>query len=120
MGVERVLLKSGSGPSGKNFFSGEGEIAAPPPPEPRRHSVLKWALPAASLYSPTPAVSRCLLLSWQLGIKVFTSNTFTGRQRGEVWWVAPLHPPLEDGGANPSLEGLGLGTVAVNSRSGSA
>lgn len=79
-------------------------------PGPSMHSVLKWTLPAIALHSPTPAVSHCLLLSWQLGIRVFFCSICPGRQRedGGGGWPQPLPPHfLMNGGASTGLGVLG-------------
>ena len=96
---------------------------APLRPGPSRHSVLKWTLPAIALHSPTPAVSLCLLLSWQPGIRVFFCSICPGRQREDGWggWPQPLPPPfLKNGRASTSLGDPGMGTGAVNFIPGSA
>lgn len=111
MGVERFFLKSGNGPSGKNPFFGGGmgsDIQAPLLPGPSRHSILNWALPVAPLHSPTPAVSHCLLLSWQLGIRVFSSSTMPRKAKGGRVVCWPPGPSIEEWGSQSQL-GVALG-----------
>lgn len=115
VGAERVLLKSGSGPSGENLFLGGDEVAAPPPPGPSRHSVLKWALPAASPHTPTPAVSHCLLLLWQLGIRVFSNSTAQEGKGRKGGGLPPCPRPWRMREPTSAWEGHGMGAGAVNS-----
>lgn len=91
-------------------------------PGPSMHSVLKWTLPAIALHSPTPAVSHCLLLSWQLGIRVFFCSICPGRQREDGGGLAPTPPtPFPDEwGSQHWLGGPGMGTGAINFTPGSA
>lgn len=57
---------------------------------------------------PTPAGSHRLLLSWQLGIRVFSSGTGPERQRDEGMVGYPLAPFLENKGSRiPFQEDLG-------------